>query len=157
MPAKPKYTKELGQMLHSFFSKIAEAVHPDNFPTPVGKNYKSRNVPPKVDAAKNLQKFGRVTYYKTGDLTTTGTKPKAGYTAAISRDLLNTVPMGSIIELENGHRYRVEDRTADKYKGVPIRSTLDVFETNPAKGQGLDRNVPYKIVGKDTSGLKYNK
>ena len=96
--------------------------------------------------------FGRVTYYKpTGGLTSTGTVPKPNYTAAISRELKNVIPMGSIVELPNGSRFRVEDLTNER-----IRDTLDLFREQPEEGEGLQTNFPYKIVGRDTAGLKYN-
>ena len=107
--------------------------------------------------------FGRVTYYqKTGNLTSTGTVPKPNYTAAISRELKKVVPMGSIIELPDGTRFRIEDLTAEEIENketgerTPIRDTLDLFRDQPGEGEGLQRNVPYKVVGRDTAGLKYN-
>jgi len=98
------------------------------------------------------QTFGRVTYYlPTGNLTATGTTPVPDYTAAISRELKEKIPMGSIIELPDGSKYRIEDFTASK-----IKNTLDLFRKEPKKGEGLKTNVPFKIVGRDTTGLKYN-
>jgi len=102
--------------------------------------------------------FGRVTYYlPTGNLTATGTVPTPNYTAAISRELKKLVPMGSIIELPDGKRFRIEDLTAEADKlGKPILNTLDLFREQPEPGEGLRTNVPYRIIGRDISGMKYN-
>jgi len=94
--------------------------------------------------------FGRVSQYgATGNLTATGTTPEAGRTAAVSPDLLELLPYGTLIQLPDGSIYRVEDRTADS-----ISSTLDVFSEDP---RGLQRNVPYSVVGKDMEGLRYGR
>jgi 3D (Asp-Asp-Asp) domain-containing protein len=100
--------------------------------------------------------FGRVSYYlPTGGLTATGTTPVSGYSAAISRQLLGDIPMGSLIKLPNGNVVRVEDLTNED-----IKDTLDLFystndeATFPEKG--LMRDVPYSVVGRDTTGMKYN-
>lgn len=106
-----------------------------------------------------MPQFGRVSYYlPTGGQTATGTDPVSGYTAAVSRQMLPQVPMGSLIKLPNGKVVRVEDLTADD-----ILSTLDLYYGSQEEyqnagypGKGLERNVPYQIVGRDTTGLKYN-
>jgi 3D (Asp-Asp-Asp) domain-containing protein len=99
--------------------------------------------------------FDRLTYYlPTGNPTSTGTTPRSGYTAAISRQLLGDIPMGTLIQLPNGQVVRVEDVTDDDILG-----TLDIFYNNPQEAtypQGMERNVPFNIVGRDTEGLKYN-
>ena len=97
----------------------------------------------------------RLTYYlPTGNLTSTGTTPKGGYTAAISPDLEKSIPFGSLIKLPNGQTVRVEDRTNKR-----LKSTLDIYYPNKEVAtypQGMANKVPYQIVGRDVTGLKYN-
>jgi 3D (Asp-Asp-Asp) domain-containing protein len=100
--------------------------------------------------------FGRLSYYlPTGNQTATGTTPVSGYSAAISRELLPQIPMGTLIKLPNGRIVRVEDLT-----GQDIKNTLDLFYSSREQAnypeQGLMQNVPYENVGRDISGLKYN-
>lgn len=105
---------------------------------------------------QNKQSFDRLSYYlPTGGQTATGTTPISGKTAAISRELLSQIPMGTLIQLPNGQVVRIEDLTAPH-----IKNTLDLYYSNPNEAlypeQGLMRNVPYQTVGRDTTGLKYN-
>ena len=97
----------------------------------------------------------RLTYYlPTGKLTSTGTQPRGGYTAAISPDLEKSIPFGSLVKLPNGQTVRVEDRTNKR-----LKSTLDIYYPNKEVATyplGMENNVPYQIVGRDISGLKYN-
>ena len=91
--------------------------------------------------------FGRISQYgATGNNTATGTIPMPNRTAAISPDLLSSIPFGSLVKVGN-QTYRIEDLTHPR-----IKNTLDVFSASPS---GLQRNVPYQITGKDYSGLKY--
>lgn len=91
--------------------------------------------------------FGRISQYgPTGNNTATGTIPMPNRTAAVSPDILSSVPYGSLVRVGN-QTYRIEDLTAPE-----IKNTLDVFSNSPS---GLQRNIPYQIIGKDFSGLKY--
>lgn len=91
--------------------------------------------------------FGRISQYgATGNNTATGTIPMPGRTAAVSPDLLSQIPFGSLVKVGN-QTYRIEDLTNPR-----IKNTLDVFSATPS---GLQRNIPYEIVGRDYSGLKY--
>ena len=99
--------------------------------------------------------FKRVTYYlPTGSSTATGTTPKSGYTAAVSPDMLDRVPMGSLIKLPNGKIIRVEDKTNKR-----LKDTLDIFYNTKDEAvypKGMERDVAIEIIGRDTSGMKYN-
>lgn len=99
--------------------------------------------------------FARATHYQpTGNPTSTGTIPQPGRTAAVSPDMLDQVPYGTLVLMPDGIIYRVEDRTADDLTG-----TIDIFGEQPLVDQfpyGKSENVPFTIIGKDTEGLKYN-
>lgn len=91
--------------------------------------------------------LGRITQYgPTGNLTATGTIPYPGRTAAISPDLLSVIPFGSLVKIQN-QVYRIEDLTHPR-----IKNTLDIFSNSPV---GLQKDIPYQIIGRDYAGLKY--
>lgn len=108
------------------------------------------------------EKFSRMTYYTPVEtpsyngqmLTATGTNPVPGYTAAISPNMLKSRggarQMGDIVEV-NGKLYRIEDLTNES-----ILDTLDIYQNPDYTGSGLLKDVPYKFVKRDTSGLRYN-
>lgn len=131
-----------------FSGKFYTVPPPTLIPTPT-----PTAAPTPTQTAKSV--FDRVTYYlPTGNKTASGTVPKSGYTAAISPELFNKIPMGSLIKLPNGTTVRVEDKTNPRLKG-----TLDLFYDNKESAKypnGMERNVGYEVVGRDTSGLQYN-
>lgn len=110
--------------------------------------------------------FGRVTYYSPTEtpaydvngikqmLTRTGTNPKPGYTAAVSPNMLReqggSLRMGDLVQVGD-RTYRIEDVTNES-----IKDTLDVYRHTPEEGEGLKQNVPFRVTGRDTKGLKYN-
>ena len=118
--------------------------------------------------AGNTFNIGRITYYTpTGDLTSTGTTPLEGRTAAKSRDWGNLIPMGSMVTLPDGNTYRIEDLTAQFYSDKegnpdpnrPIEDTIDIFSQEPRQDEfpfGMTKNAPAEIVGQDLEGLRYN-
>jgi len=116
------------------------------------------------DAPQTTGTFKRKTYYtpnetpaydKKGMLTATGTTPKPGYTVAVSPDMLKshggTLKTGDLLEI-GGKQFRVEDLTNESLKG-----TVDVYmeEVSPDT-KGLEQDVPFKVVGRNKEGLKYN-
>jgi 3D (Asp-Asp-Asp) domain-containing protein len=97
----------------------------------------------------------RLTYYlPTGAKTATGTTPKNGYTLAVSPDMEKVASQGSVLRFDNGFEGRVEDRTNKRLKG-----TVDVYYDSKEQAtypKGMEKNVPFKILRYDPSGLKYN-
>ena len=72
--------QDFGKNLFRKTDLISPVVHSDIFDKPIP-----------TPTPKSL--FKRVTYYlPTGNNTASGTKPKSGYTAAISPDLFNKIP-----------------------------------------------------------------
>lgn len=143
------------QSLGDYLGRSSPGPMADYTPTPVPTPAVEQKITP-PSPTPQLQ-FGRVSYYlPTGNQTATGTTPQSGYTAAISRQLLGDIPMGTLIQLPNGQVVRVEDVTAED-----ILNTLDIYYNSSDEVQypqgGLMRDVPYETIGRDLTGLLYNR